>query len=269
MNDRKTVLSNIFDDALDLREHSSCSLLRDLEMISEHYTDLEFYQQGGSKTVYKAFDERTGRQVAYAQLADDATEVQQDAFLREARINAMLQHPNIVPVYDIGTKDGKAYFCMKFVEGFSLAKLIESLKQDSQSLTITEILDIYLKVCDAIAYAHDRGVVHLDLKPDNIQIDDFGDLRVCDWGLAQILDGHDDVHYQMPDLEKYSFSQVDLNCKTLDGYIKGSPGFMAPEQTGIYKHSKSVYTDTYSLTCILYALLTLEVPFLGKTFRKS
>jgi eukaryotic-like serine/threonine-protein kinase len=260
-NDRDNILSEIFDDALTLDNAdkvSDLSTFEELEMNSEHYSNLEFFQQGGSKIIYKAYDTRTERKVALAQLPEEATELQVEAFLREARINAMLQHPNIVPVYDLGLRQSKPYFCMKFIDGKTLTDYIEN-SSDSNS----DLLDVFLKICDATAYAHDRGILHLDLKPDNIRIDDFGDLRVCDWGLAQIIDGNEKIDKNFQKLEKYSFNKVDLDHKTIDGFIKGTPSFMAPEQTGLCKISKGPCTDTYALGCLLYFMLTKEQAFKG------
>ena len=103
----------------------------------------------------------------------------------------------------------------------------------------------------------------MDLKPENIRIDNFGDVLVCDWGLSRILDEHENINDNFGSLDKYSLSQVDLANKTLSGFIKGTPGYMAPEQTGRYKAHKGITTDTYGLGCLLYSLLCYEKPFSG------
>ncbi|WDE98889.1 protein kinase [Lentisphaera profundi] len=266
MSNRKYKFSAIFDEAIVVNSESSLAtspLLEELEKSTDRYTDLEFYKCGGSKIIYQAKDQRTGRLVALARLPDEAGMSDIDAFLREARINAQLQHPNIVPIYDIGLIKQAPYFCMKFIDGESLEEILQKQKAEPSSFSSTTFLDIFLKLCDAIAYAHTQGVLHLDLKPDNIQINNFGDVLVCDWGLARILDEHENINDDFGSLDNYSLSKVDLNHKTLNGFIKGTPGYMAPEQTGRYKAHKGITTDTYGLGCLLYSLLCYEKPFSG------
>ncbi|MCH2209602.1 MAG: protein kinase [Lentisphaerales bacterium] len=267
---RRDELSSLFDNALALGdgvalEHSD--LLDKLSHCKERYKDLHFYKSGGSKVIYKAYDEMTGRTVALAQLRNESKSVQIDSFLREARLNALLQHPNIVPVYDVGLLDEQPFFCMKFIAGNSLEEILQDLdKKDEamcQRFSLSDLIDIFLKICDAMAYAHSNGILHLDLKPENIRIDRFGDVLICDWGLSAVIDEMDEINDQFGSLEDYSLNKNDLQNMTIDGYIKGTPGYMAPEQTGQSSHRKSIATDTYALGAVLYSILTFRAPFAG------
>ena len=127
-----------------------------------------------------------------------------------------------------------------------------------QRFSLPDLIDIFLKICDAMAYAHSNGILHLDLKPENIRIDRFGDVLICDWGLSAVIDEMDEINDQFGSLEDYSLNKNDLQNMTIDGYVKGTPGYMAPEQTGQSNHRKSIATDTYSLGAVLYSILTFR-----------
>ena len=251
-------LASFFDEVDDLEPTPLTDILKSK---NERYYNFIYYCSGGLKSIQRCTDRKTGREVAMAELKDKANPAKKEAFLREARLSAMLQHPNIVPIYDIGLKDDQPWFTMKFISGQSLGEIIDKLsKKSTQKFNdLATRLDIFSKVCDAMAYAHSRGVLHLDLKPDNIQISDYGDVVLCDWGLGQILASECDDEL----LECYSFNSNDLNSMTIDGVIKGTPGYMAPEQTSLIKNKKGIHTDIFSLGCILYTLLTLKKPFTG------
>ena len=263
---RKKELTNFFDEVTnDTSEEES--ILDSILDCSERYTDLNLYEVGGSKNIFRAFDNMSGREVAYAKLKDESSSAQMDNFLREARINALLQHPNIVPVYDIGINEEEPFFSMKFIAGQTLAEIITDLNNASpetvKNFPQTSLIDIFLKICDAISYAHSHGILHLDLKPENIRIDSFGDVQVCDWGLARVIDGIDDMHDQFGSLEQYSLNQNDVENMTINGFLKGTPGYMAPEQAGVARHRKGPCTDVYSLGAVLYSLLCYKKPFEG------
>src|SRR5216683_3592012 len=149
------------------------------------YQLLERVARGGMGTVYAALDEALERRVALKVLD---VPVADDDFARrlnrEARVLARLEHPGIVPVHDVGTlSDGRVFYTMKFVEGHRLDKHIESVASTPDRLRI------FLRICDAVAFAHARGVLHRDLKPANIMVGPFGEVLVMDWGLAKLLRG--------------------------------------------------------------------------------
>ena len=233
----------------------------------ERYQNIEYHCRGGQKIIYKAFDLKTDRVVALAKIKENATEHEKALFLREAKINAFLQHPNIIPVYDIGSDGDELYFSMKFIHGEPLSDIISKLQKGDESIVKTYplevLIEIFSKICDAVAYAHSQGVWHLDLKPSNIQINTFGDVLVCDWGLSGLSDDQEDLGEDRMALEKYSVLKGDLEQMTMMGFAKGTPGYMSPEQTGQVKYKKSQRTDVYSLGVILYTILCFRAPYDG------
>ena len=268
---RNDAMSNLFDEALSISSDEALSqslLLNELQTCSDRYSKMEVYKTGGSKIIHEAHDKMTDRRVAVATLKENPDITQIDSFIRESRLNALLQHPNIIPVYDIGVNGDKPFFSMKFIAGTSLAEIITGLNNNDdeykQNFPISSLIDIFLKICNGMSYAHSQGIMHLDLKPENIRVDKFGDVLICDWGLAAVIDGHENISDYFGSLENYSLNKIDMKNPTLDGFIKGTPGYMAPEQTGRTTFSKSTWTDTYSLGCILYSLLCYRTPYKGE-----
>lgn len=203
----------------------------DYELISE-------IARGGMGVVYKARQSRLNRVVALkmilsGQLASSA-EVQR--FYIEAEAAAKLQHPGIIPIYDIGQRDGQHFFSMSYIQGSSLA---DRLKDGP--IAPREAAEITLKVTDAIAYAHKHNVIHRDLKPANILIDSDGQPKVTDFGLAKKTEVADGL--------------------TASGQILGTPSYMPPEQASGQAGGVGPSADIYSLGAILYALLTGRAPF--------
>ena len=261
MREEEHFFDNIEDLFVQAFETENNSLIDSLQFEGENFIDFEPYSEGGIKQICLCSDRRTGRRVAMAVLKDNSESPKVEAFLREAKINAALQHPNIVPIYEMGIDQEKPWFAMKFIAGSSLAEIISELQENPNkfALNLNQRLDIFTKVCDAIAYAHSLGVLHLDIKPDNIRISNFGDVVVCDWGLA-------DVEATICDEKLLEFCTIlehDIDNQTLDGSVKGTPGYMAPEQTTMVKIRKGRHTDIFSLGTLLYSLLTLEKPFKG------
>jgi serine/threonine protein kinase len=223
--------------------------IRDIE---SRYTCRKFLAEGGLKVIQSAVDIVTGREVALAIPRDSEDTIIREKFFREARLTASLQHPNIVPVYDLGLDNiDQPYFAMKLIKG-------ETLKNQNKkkALSISENLSIFMKVCDAMSYTHSQGIVHLDLKPDNIQISSFGEVSVCDWGLAKVVGGLD-----TDDGFSKGLDQFEIDNMTLDGVVKGTPGYMAPEQ--ISGETKTYQTDIYALGAILFEMLYLVTPVRG------
>ena len=269
--ERKQNLSDLFDEALTVSSEESLSqsaLFKELQTCSDRYADMKVYKTGGSKLIHEAHDRMTDRRVAVATLRENPDIAQIDSFIREARLNALLQHPNIIPVYDMGVNGKNPFFSMKFIAGITLADIIDALNNKDadfeEKYPLTALVDIFLNICNGMSYAHSQGIMHLDLKPENIRVDKFGDVLICDWGLAAIIDDHETVNDYFGSLENYSINQLDLKNPTMDGYIKGTPGYMAPEQTGRTEYSKGTWTDTFSLGCILYSILCFREPFSGE-----
>lgn len=233
--------------------------------------------QGGMKAVLKVEDKDTCRDIAMAVMVRkrDCSETR-GRFVREARIAANLEHPNIVPVYDIGLDDRETpYFTMKMIGGENLSDIIDKLRDGVpeylEKYTLPRMLEIFQKICDAVAYAHSKKIVHLDLKPENIQVGDFGEVLVLDWGLAKPLtqidqdasgtEGGGLTLKPLSTLER-KLSEDEIE-KTKDGVIKGTPGYMAPEQALGKNQRKDQRTDIYALGGVLYSLLTWEKPIEG------
>src|SRR3979490_2290634 len=153
------------------------------DLVGTHYRLLERIARGGMGVVYAAEDQNLQRRVALKVL--DVPGIDGDLanrLLREARVLAALEHPGIVPVHDVGTlADGRVFYTMKFVDGKRLDKFIESVA------SVPDRLRLFLRICDAVAFAHARAVLHRDLKPANIMVGPFGEVLVMDWGLAKIL----------------------------------------------------------------------------------
>ena len=209
---------------------------------------------GGMKGVLLVRDQDTGRDIAMAIMPDfrERPRADLERFVREARITARLEHPNIVPVHDIGKdSSGSPYFTMKYLRGAPLSVLLKRIRRmDAEAVEaypLERLLQIYLRICNAIRFAHSQHICHLDLKPDNVNLGSFGEVLVLDWGLA---------------------CETDRNGVARGagvGVLKGTPGYMAPE---LIRRDPDlppgVTSDIYSMGALLYAMLALESPFAGQ-----
>lgn len=234
-----------------------------LQVTGSRYGEQTLLAEGGEKRIFKTYDQRLDRFVAMAYAVHGESIEKQEQFLREARLTANLIHPNIIPIHNMGIDgDGAPFFSMELVSGDSLGDILEKNKDNKagyrEKYTLDILLGIYLKVCDAVAYAHSRKVLHLDIKPDNIRVGQFGEVLLCDWGLARV------IHEEEEETQRGQLDGDILNDMTLTGIIKGTPGFMAPEQT-MQNGEKSPQTDIYALGALLYKILTYEVPVAGNS----
>ncbi len=232
------------------------------------------HAQGGLGAVFVALDGELNREVALKEIlghhADDATT--RLRFLLEAEITGGLEHPGIVPVYGLGNyADGRPYYAMRFIRGDSLKEAIagfhsdESLKQDpgKRMLALRGLLGRLIDVCNAIGYAHARGVLHRDIKPSNIILGNHGETLVVDWGLAKAMGHHEPSGTDERTLRPSSGSG---SADTLPGSAIGTPAYMSPEQAvGDVDHIGPP-SDVYSLGGTLYCLLTGRTAHEGKDF---
>ena len=247
------------------------SIYDELLTVEVRYLRGEPFEEGGMKTILRTRDANTGRPIAMAKLRSHESGQAVENFLREARITAHLEHPNIVPIYDIGLDaDRTPYFTMKLLSGENLGRILAKLREGDiethARFPLTERLDLFLKICDAVAYAHGSGVIHLDLKPENIQVSDYGEVLVCDWGLAKIVNS--DCASERSILDDAPLYASCVNYLTIDGFFSGTPGYMAPEQAAGRKRAKTERTDIYSLGAILYSLLCFECPISGDSLEE-
>lgn len=232
------------------------------DLAGTRYRLLEQVARGGMGVVYAAEDEKLERRVALKVLEVPGTDRDlANRLIREARVLARLEHPGIVPVHDVGTlADGRVFYTMKFVEGQRLDKYIETVT------TISDRLRIFLRICDAVAFAHARGVLHRDLKPANIMVGSFGEVLVLDWGLAKIWRSDrpqntqaadpDATIFEKPKLSADSNACTEIPAVTAHGTVMGTPGYMSPEQGLGDVEDLDARSDIFSLGALLRFLLT-------------
>src|SRR5262245_6903982 len=226
-----------------------------------------FHAKGGLGEVFVAEDVELHREVALKQIQRDFTAHEQSRarFVLEAEITGNLEHPGIVPVYGLGTyPDSRPYYAMRFIRGQTLSEAIALFHSQSpgryDSLEFRKLLGRFLAVCQAVAYAHNRGVLHRDLKPGNVMLGKFGETLVVDWGLAKVI-GRPDAGEVGPD-EEESLRPLAAAAQATVGVI-GTPAFMSPEQASGKIDELGPATDVYSLGATLYELLTNRAPFQG------
>jgi serine/threonine-protein kinase len=234
--------------------------------------------RGGVGAVFKGRDTFLDREVAFKFLLgkhrNDA-ELQR-RFAREARITGRLQHPGIVPVYDLGkSSEGHPFFTMSLIEGQTLARLLDERRDPS--LELPRFLKIFEKVCEAVAYAHSKGVIHRDLKPANVMVAPFGVVRVMDWGFAKCLRG--EVADTEPENRTAADSPWTVTASgelatpdgsgaapaSREGQAIGTPAYMAPEQARGETCRIDERSDVFGLGGILCAILTGRPPYIGRS----
>ena len=218
------------------------------------YRLVEEIGRGGMGVVYAAEDARLGRRVALKVLdtPDEAGELEA-RLIREARVLAQLEHPGIVPVHDVGhLKDGRLFYTMKLVRGQRLDEYLAS------GPSLPERLRLFVRICEAVAFAHDRGVLHRDLKPANIMVGAFGEVMVMDWGVAKVLRMAEPGPTPSGGATGVAGRDVAVSPDdelTEAGSIMGTPGYMAPEQARGEVDSLDERADVFSLGAVLAAVL--------------
>ena len=206
------------------------------------YELLEEIGRGGQGMVYRARQKSLNRLVALKVigLGHWATDAHLKRFRREAEAAASLDHPGIVPIYEVGERDGSYYFSMKLVEGGQLDEVVRR-----EPMPIRRAVELMVKVARTVHYAHEHGILHRDIKPGNVLLDQKGEPHLTDFGLARLIETESTV------------------TRTME--VLGTPSYMAPEQAVGNNAAISGVTDVYGLGAVLYQLLTGHPPFAGGT----
>ncbi|MEO6588190.1 MAG: protein kinase [Pyrinomonadaceae bacterium] len=215
------------------------------------YKILSLLGEGGMGTVYLAQDTKLERKVAVKFLSDNFVKEGSslERFFREARSSSALNHPNIITVHEIGEFENRPFIATEFIDGITLKEYLTQAK-----ITLTDLLDIAVQVASALSTAHKAGIIHRDIKPDNVMIRSDGIVKVLDFGLAKISQDSKEIDTEANTREKLS---------TIHGLIMGTPHFMSPEQARGKKVDKR--TDIWSFGVLLYQMLTRKLPFQGET----
>ncbi len=234
---------------------------------------------GGVGSVSSCYDPTLGRYVALKKLHHHLKEKvgERTRFIREARVLAQVEHPHIVPVHELGlASDGSPYFTMKRVRGNTLAEILQNLRAGNREVgkryPLGYLLDTFMHVAQAVAFAHSRGIIHRDLKPSNVLIGEFGEVLVVDWGLAKVVGStveEGEGHPELSSQEQENLDRLGQTSMTLEGVISGTPAYMAPEQALGRVADLNGQTDVYSLGAILYEILTWRRMIDGDTVRAA
>jgi len=263
--------------------------------------------EGGMGVIYKVRDRNCRRNVAMKVLpvAQQNESESLVRFIEEAQITSQLEHPNIVPVHEMALDaEGNIFYTMKYVQGVTLTEILLDIRKGKQDVIdqypLPRLLTIFQKICDAVAFAHSKGVVHRDLKPDNVMIGSFGEVLLMDWGLAKVVSPQRTAAFQRAAMEfaegdksesfvidtgedvgkeESGINEQDLidsirsddtgtDLRTISGRVMGTPGFMAPEQASPYGPGITTQADIYSLGAVLYSILVLRPPVTGKDIKK-
>ncbi|MDD7984776.1 serine/threonine-protein kinase [Lentisphaera marina] len=244
------------------QEHDYLDIFDSLPDLNDRYRVRKIIGRGGNSTIVKARDLMLGRSVALKILKDQykkKVKVSQ-RFINEALIMAYMQHPGIIPVYNLGKiGNNDVFYSMPIVTG----KTLREIYDDS---TLTDLLEIFKTTCHTLAYAHENNIIHRDIKPENIMVDEYQRVLLLDWGLARNLNEQEPQHDPMPEEKAVSRFEDKGDIRlTMNGEISGTPAYMAPEQTLGLGRSTNRGTDVFAMGIILYEILYGTHPFTNET----
>ncbi len=254
------------------------------------YTVLEQVARGGMGVIMRVRDEDLRRDLAMKVLDRAGREPDAMAsdprdlgrFLEEAQVTGQLDHPGVPPIHELGLdRDGRLFFTMKLVRGGTFLDVIQDVSKAREGWTVTRALGVVLKVCEALAYAHHKGVVHRDIKPANIMVGRFGETYVMDWGLAKVVDEGAAAGDGQPSYEslvsrsivhtdrREALGEDGSTHATLDGDVVGTPAYMAPEQARGQIEALGPHSDIYAVGALLYHLIAGQAPYIEPGVRVS
>ncbi len=246
----------------------------------EKYTVVREMARGGKAVLHECYDQIIGRIVCMKRLLPEFRddEAEKRRFLREARVTAQLAHPNTVPVYEIGRDDeGCTYFTMKRVFGDNLFEILKKIATGDEptirAFPIARRIEIVSDACLALAYAHSHGVVHRDVKPENIWVGKYNQVVLLDWGVAKVWGVADDFGYDPLD-PNHVLAQADLSVDqqlrtlTRTGQLLGTPLYMSPEQVLGHRYLDE-RSDVFGAGVVLYEALAVREPFRGRDVRAT
>ena len=246
--------------------------------------------KGGMGAVLRIHDQHLNRRLAMKVLLERSAPRDEEEqklahqllgrFLEEAQVTSQLDHPGVVPVHELGLDQrGKVYFTMRLVKGRTASEVFAWAREEKEGWTTTRALEVVLKVCDTMAYAHDKGVLHRDLKPSNVMVGRFGEVYVMDWGLAKVLGQADRHDLRIRTDESTGVSRIDSARKrdeesdagssvvSMDGQQLGTPSYMPPEQAR--SEVLDERADVYAIGAMMYELLTGRAPYTAPGVRLS
>jgi serine/threonine-protein kinase len=238
---------------------------------AERLEDQGLVASGGMGAVHLVVDKAIGRKMAmktmHAMLREDDRMLR--LFLREARTTGLLDHPNIVPVYDVGEKDGALYFTMKLVSGRTLRDIIRAEPNGvTDPNLLFNLLDVIVKMCDALAFAHSRGVVHCDIKPANVMIGDFGEVYLMDWGIARVRGSQPEKSSYFPPPSEDEPPSSTRSSNTGDAVL-GTASYMSPEQAEGNRVLLDSKSDVFSVGAVLYDILCGRPPYKSQSYDET
>ena len=236
-----------------------------MELSEIRYAHVSILGEGSIGEVRSAEDTLLGREVAVKALKKRYRDNDETAkrFLKEARGTAQLEHPNIVPVHELGmNEEWGIYFTMKKIHGEDLKAILDGMDKSyyRNRYPLPRLLEIFLAICNGVAFAHSKGALHRDLKPANVMVGEYGETLILDWGLVKQMDAGDE-----PSLDdsrvRLEMDELDAGMQTMEGSVSGTPNYMAPEQAAGRVRDIGPRSDVYSLGAILYHMLAHAPPF--------